>query len=88
MAGLQLYLLLVEVFEAERSRLKWYCAVSYGAPALVVLVSAAVDPLSYGTPHVCWLRTDNYFIFAFVGPVAAVLLVSAMVLIVMLIHYF
>lgn len=74
--GLQLYLLLVEVFEAERSRLKWYSYVAYGAPALVVLVSAAVDPFSYGSPQVCWLRTDNYFIFAFVGPVAAVLLVS------------
>uniref|UniRef100_A0A6A7FTK4 Latrophilin Cirl-like isoform X6 n=1 Tax=Hirondellea gigas TaxID=1518452 RepID=A0A6A7FTK4_9CRUS len=85
MEGLQLYLLLVEVFEAERSRFKWYCGVAYGTPALVVLVSAAVGHFSYGTEEVCWLRTDNYFIFAFVGPVAAVLLANAVFLILSLV---
>ncbi|KAA0186105.1 hypothetical protein HAZT_HAZT010408 [Hyalella azteca] len=85
MEGLQLYLMLVEVFEAERSRLKWYCLASYGAPAIVVLVSLGIDPLSYGTPQVCWLRTDNNFIFAFIGPVAVVLLANAVFLILSLV---
>ncbi|KAF2354529.1 GPS motif protein [Trinorchestia longiramus] len=85
MEGLQLYLLLVEVFEAERSRLKWYCLASYGAPAIVVVVSLGIDPLSYGTPQVCWLRTDNNFIFAFIGPVAVVLLANAVFLVLSLV---
>lgn len=68
--------MLVEVFEAERSRLKWYCFVSYGAPAIVVLISLGIDPWGYGTDQVCWLTTENNFIFAFIGPVAVILLVS------------
>lgn len=68
--------MLVEVFEAEKPRARWYYAAAYGFPAVVVAVSAVVDPFSYGTTEVCWLRTDNYFIFAFVGPVIAVIIVS------------
>lgn len=68
--------MLVEVFEAEKSRVRWYYATAYGFPAVVVAVSAVIDPNSYGTDTVCWLRTDNYFIFAFVGPVLLVLVVS------------
>ena len=75
-AGFQLYVMLVEVFEAEKPRARWYYVAAYGFPAIVVAVSAVVDPFSYGTKEVCWLRTDNYFIFAFVGPVIAVIIVS------------
>lgn len=74
--GFQLYVMLIEVFDAERSRLGWYYALAYGVPAVVVAVAAAVDPLSYGTERYCWLRADNYFILSFVGPVVAILLVS------------
>jgi len=74
-AGFQLYVMLIEVFEAEKSRLRWYYLVAYGAPLLVVAISCIIDPLSYGTDRYCWLRADNYFIFSFVGPVILVILV-------------
>lgn len=74
-AGFQLYVMLIEVFEAEKSRLRWYYLVAYGAPLLVVGISCIIDPLSYGTDQYCWLRADNYFIFSFVGPVLLVILV-------------
>lgn len=73
--GYQLYVMLVEVFESDKSRLKCYYLVGYGLPLLVVSVSAMVDPFSYGTANYCWLRADNYFIFSFVGPVIVILLV-------------
>lgn len=69
--------MLIEVFEAEKSRLRWYYLVAYGAPLLVVAISCIIDPLSYGTDRYCWLRADNYFIFSFVGPVILVILVSS-----------
>lgn len=75
--GFQLYVMLVEVFEAEKSRMRWYYLFAYGAPLLIVCVSCVVDPLSYGTERYCWLRADNFFIFSFVGPVIAVILVSS-----------
>ncbi|XP_076659134.1 latrophilin Cirl isoform X4 [Halictus rubicundus] len=74
--GFQLYVMLIEVFEAEKSRLRWYYLVAYGAPLLVVAISCIIDPLSYGTDKHCWLRADNYFIFSFVGPVIIVILAN------------
>ncbi|KAB0354532.1 hypothetical protein FD755_023070 [Muntiacus reevesi] len=53
--GVQLYIMLVEVFESEHSRRKYFYLVGYGMPALIVAVSAAVDYRSYGTDKVSWV---------------------------------
>ncbi|XP_063043004.1 adhesion G protein-coupled receptor L3-like [Engraulis encrasicolus] len=50
--GVQLYVMLVEVFESEHSRRRYYYMVGYGVPALIVAISAAVDYRSYGTERV------------------------------------
>jgi hypothetical protein len=76
LSGFQLYVMLIEVFEAEKSRIRWYYIFAYGVPLIIVAVSCVVDPFSYGTDRYCWLRADNFFIFSFVGPVIAVILVS------------
>ena len=47
--GVHLYLLLVEVFEREYSRTKYYYLGGYCFPALVVGIAAAIDYRSYGT---------------------------------------
>ena len=47
--GVQLYLMLVEVFESEYSRKKYYYVSGYLLPAIVVGVAAAIDYRSYGT---------------------------------------
>lgn len=47
--GVQLYLMMVEVFESEHSRRKYYYVSGYLLPAIVVGVSAAIDYRSYGT---------------------------------------
>lgn len=47
--GVQLYLMLVEVFESEYSRKKYYYVSGYLLPAIIVGVSAAIDYQSYGT---------------------------------------
>ena len=74
--GFQLYVMLIEVFDHEKSRVNWYYLLSYGVPAILVIISAIIDPLSYGTTRYCWLRSDNYFIWAFVGPVIAILMAN------------
>lgn len=78
--GLQLYTMLVQVFEHRHNRLTIYSLVAYGAPALLVIVAALVDPLSYGTQDYCWLRADNHFVWSFLGPALAVLLANALFL--------
>ncbi|XP_038615713.1 adhesion G protein-coupled receptor L3 isoform X4 [Tachyglossus aculeatus] len=78
--GVQLYIMLVEVFESEHSRRKYFYLVGYGMPALVVAVSAAVDYRSYGTDKVCWLRLDTYFIWSFIGPATLIIMLNVIFL--------
>ncbi|XP_013888998.1 adhesion G protein-coupled receptor L2 isoform X8 [Austrofundulus limnaeus] len=74
--GVQLYLMLVEVFESEYSRKKYYYASGYLFPAIVVGVSAAIDYGSYGTKKACWLSVDNHFIWSFIGPVTFIIMLN------------
>ncbi|CAH1982600.1 unnamed protein product [Acanthoscelides obtectus] len=74
--GFQLYVMLIEVFEAEKSRVRWYYFFAYSLPFLIVFISATVYPQGYGTSRHCWLQTDHYFIYSFVGPVLVVILLN------------
>lgn len=80
-SGFQLYVMLIEVFEAEKSRIRWYYLIAYGLPLLIVAVTGSIFPHEYGTERYCWLRADNYIIYSFVGPVIVVIVVSFAVLI-------
>ncbi|XP_072925365.1 adhesion G protein-coupled receptor L1 isoform X11 [Hemitrygon akajei] len=82
--GVHLYLMLVEVFESEYSRKKYYYLCGYCFPALVVGISAAIDYRSYGTEKACWLRVDNYFIWSFIGPVSFVIMMNLVFLMITL----
>jgi hypothetical protein len=78
--GIQLYVMLVEVFEVEKSRVGWYYAAGYGVPAIIVAIAAAVYPEGYGTASHCWLKLDRGFIWAFVGPACAIICVNIVML--------
>ncbi|KAM7009495.1 adhesion G protein-coupled receptor L1-like isoform 2-T2 [Tautogolabrus adspersus] len=79
--GVELYLLQREVFEGRNSRRKYFYLCGYSVPGLVVAVSAAIDFRGYGSTTACWLRTDNYFIWSFLGPVAAIITLNLVVLV-------
>lgn len=78
--GIQLYIMLVEVFESETSPIKWYYLSAYGIPAVIVIISSIVSPGSYGTTSHCWLSTDKGFIWAFVGPVCVIICINSVML--------
>uniref|UniRef100_M4AU14 Adhesion G protein-coupled receptor L2 n=1 Tax=Xiphophorus maculatus TaxID=8083 RepID=M4AU14_XIPMA len=80
--GVQLYLMLVEVFESEYSRKKYYYVSGYLFPAIVVGVSAAIDYGSYGTHKACWLSVDNHFIWSFIGPVTFIIMLNLIFLVI------
>lgn len=80
MEGIHIVVMLVQVFDAAKSRLKYYYLVGYGAPVIVVATTATTDFTAYGTDNYCWLTTQNWFIWSFAGPVALVLAVNAIVL--------
>ncbi|KAL8572517.1 hypothetical protein ACOMHN_019556 [Nucella lapillus] len=78
--GVQLYVMLVEVFESERSRVLWYYLFGYGVPAIIVATSAGIFPRGYGTEFHCWLTVERGFIWSFVGPAMAVMLINVIML--------
>ncbi|XP_033007012.1 adhesion G protein-coupled receptor E3-like [Lacerta agilis] len=48
----------------------------YGLPAMIVGISAAISPGSYGTHYHCWLNNEKSFIWSFLGPVCAIIVVN------------
>ncbi|XP_067829250.1 adhesion G protein-coupled receptor E2-like isoform X2 [Heptranchias perlo] len=75
--GTQLYLMVVKVFNAGCLRKRHMFPVGYGLPLLVVGISAAVYREGYGTSKHCWLDLKNHFIWSFLGPVCAIIMINA-----------
>ncbi|KAL8604746.1 hypothetical protein ACOMHN_017705 [Nucella lapillus] len=81
MEAVHIIFMLVQVFDASRSRMPYYYAAAYATPLLVVAISAGVYSGGYGTKEHCWLTTERGFIWSFAGPVAVILFVNTVVLI-------
>ncbi|XP_056426711.1 adhesion G protein-coupled receptor E5 isoform X2 [Hyla sarda] len=73
--GLELYLMLVTVFNTHLKK-RYLLAVGYGIPAVIITISAAIYHEGYGTKKYCWLSHKQGFIWAFMGPVCAIILVN------------
>lgn len=78
--GFQLYTVLLDVLgtDTPSSRLRWYYLLAYGAPAVIVCVSAGISPSSYGAlpslgaslRKACWIDMEGHQLWSFVGPAA------------------
>jgi len=73
-AGFQIYVLLVEVFEPDGSRFVQYYLLGYIAPLLIVLCSLLMDTLLnyesvYGHRDFCWLSSNIFLVLSFLMPV-------------------
>uniref|UniRef100_A0A8C3FLH8 Uncharacterized protein n=1 Tax=Chrysemys picta bellii TaxID=8478 RepID=A0A8C3FLH8_CHRPI len=79
--GLHLFLTVrnlkvVNYTSASQFKKRFMYPFGYGFPALVVAISAAVNPKGYGTSEHCWLSLDRGFIWSFLGPVCAIILIN------------
>ncbi|XP_039370936.1 adhesion G protein-coupled receptor E3-like isoform X4 [Mauremys reevesii] len=61
---------------ASRFKKRFMYPFGYGFPALVVAISAAVNPDGYGTSTHCWLTLERGFRWSFLGPVCAIILIN------------
>ncbi|XP_042105982.1 adhesion G protein-coupled receptor E3-like isoform X4 [Ovis aries] len=61
---------------AGRFKKRFMYPVGYGVPAVIVTVSAAINPQGYSTTNHCWINLENGFILSFLGPVSAVILIN------------
>ncbi|XP_067288424.1 adhesion G protein-coupled receptor L4 [Pseudorasbora parva] len=74
--GIHLYLIVVGVIYNKGFLHRNFYVFGYGSPAVVVTISATLGYKYYGTSTVCWLSTDNNFIWSFIGPACLIILVN------------
>ncbi|GCB62493.1 hypothetical protein scyTo_0011474 [Scyliorhinus torazame] len=77
--GIQLYLMVVKVFNAGCLRKRHMLPFGYGLPLLIVGISASVKSQGYGTSKHCWLSLENGFLWSFLGPVCAIIMINMVV---------
>jgi len=80
-AGFQIYVLLVEVFEPDNSRYVQYYMLGYIAPLVMVLASLLVDTLLnnqsvYGSSDFCWIKGNIHLFLTFLAPVFCIVCVN------------
>ena len=80
-AGFQIYVLLVEVFEQDTSRLVQYNMLGYITPLLIILCSLLFDTLIndesvYGGPDYCWITNNYFLLLSFILPISGIMLVN------------
>ncbi|XP_074166228.1 putative adhesion G protein-coupled receptor E4P isoform X2 [Sminthopsis crassicaudata] len=77
--GLHLFLIVrnlkvANYTSARQFKKKFMYPFGYGIPAVIVVMSAGIDPYGYGTIKYCWLNLQRGFIWSFVGPVMVIIL--------------
>ncbi|XP_070595721.1 adhesion G protein-coupled receptor E5 isoform X2 [Erythrolamprus reginae] len=76
--GVQLYLMVVQVFNTHSLKHWHIFLVGYGFPAVLVGISAAINSKGYSNRN-CWLSRERGFLWSFLGPVSFIILVNAVV---------
>ncbi|XP_038128056.1 adhesion G protein-coupled receptor L4 [Cyprinodon tularosa] len=74
--GIHLYLIVVGVIYNKGFLHRNFYIFGYGSPAVVVAISATLGSKYYGTERVCWLSTENHFVWSFIGPACLIILVN------------
>ncbi|XP_066450110.1 adhesion G protein-coupled receptor E3-like [Eleutherodactylus coqui] len=70
----------VNYMTSRRSNFPVMCLLGFGIPAIIVGISAAVQPHGYGTKFYCWLEPDS-LIWSFLGPVAVLIISNTTLLV-------
>ncbi|XP_074059786.1 adhesion G protein-coupled receptor E3-like isoform X2 [Macrotis lagotis] len=60
---------------ASQFKKKFMYSFGYGIPAVIVAVSAGINPQGYGRDNICWLKMEG-FIWSFLGPVFVIILIN------------
>ncbi|XP_076348253.1 adhesion G protein-coupled receptor L2-like isoform X2 [Tachypleus tridentatus] len=80
--GVYIYLLIVIIFETQRSYKIRYYLVGYGIPLIILGITAAFKPQGYRTANNCWLSPESGVIWSFAGPAAFILLTNFVIFII------
>ncbi|KAM6169737.1 cadherin EGF LAG seven-pass G-type receptor 3 isoform 2-T2 [Rhynchocyon petersi] len=71
--GLHLYRMQVEPRNVDRGAMRFYHALGWGVPAVLLGLAVGLDPEGYGNPEFCWISVHEPLIWSFAGPVILVI---------------
>ncbi|EDV24156.1 uncharacterized protein TRIADDRAFT_57359 [Trichoplax adhaerens] len=77
--GINLYFMIIRVFNAGKSMTAIYYGIGWGLPLIVVGVSVAVKFQDYGV-NSCWLSITSGLIWAFIGPAIFIISFNTIIL--------
>ncbi|XP_040202281.1 adhesion G protein-coupled receptor E3-like [Rana temporaria] len=64
---------------SQRQLFPYVCIAGFGIPVIIIIISAAMRPGSYGTEKYCWLKKD--LIWSFLGPVCLFITINFILLV-------
>jgi len=76
MEGIQLYILLVQIFPRGEGFKKQYYVICWGFPAILSIILCSSNPSAFGNETFCWLSAKDHFHWAFVVPVLIIISVN------------
>jgi hypothetical protein len=71
--GIMLYMLIVKVFSSIADKWYLFLPLGWGTPLIVIIVSASIRYYLYGTESYCWLSSEEYMRWSFVGPIILII---------------
>ncbi|XP_055985703.1 cadherin EGF LAG seven-pass G-type receptor 3 isoform X1 [Sorex fumeus] len=74
--GLHLYRMQVEPRNVDRGAMRFYHALGWGVPAVLLGLAVGLDPEGYGNPDFCWISIHEPLIWSFAGPVVLVIMMN------------
>ncbi|CAH3171552.1 unnamed protein product [Porites evermanni] len=77
--AIHLFTKVVSVFDVQTTKMRYYFALGWGLPAVIVVISLSANYKGYSTSKVCWLEGDSAW--AFIVPVIIIVLINIAVLV-------
>ncbi|CAN8002126.1 unnamed protein product, partial [Ixodes hexagonus] len=74
--AVHLYRMLTEMKDVNHGHMRFYYALGYGAPAVIVGLAVGVRADHYATHNFCWLSMYESIVWSMVGPVCVMVLAT------------
>uniref|UniRef100_A0A5F8GI98 Cadherin EGF LAG seven-pass G-type receptor 3 n=1 Tax=Monodelphis domestica TaxID=13616 RepID=A0A5F8GI98_MONDO len=74
--GLHLYRMQAEARNVDLGAMRFYYALGWGVPAILLGLAVGLDPGGYGNSDFCWISIHDKLVWSFAGPIILVILMN------------
>uniref|UniRef100_A0A7N4PQZ0 Cadherin EGF LAG seven-pass G-type receptor 3 n=2 Tax=Sarcophilus harrisii TaxID=9305 RepID=A0A7N4PQZ0_SARHA len=71
--GLHLYRMQAEARNVDLGAMRFYYALGWGVPAILLGLAVGLDPGGYGNSDFCWISIHDKLVWSFTGPIVLVI---------------